>query len=294
MDWRIPFAPLVRRLLSTAALATLLLVWLADVGLLRAGAERGGGVPLTAWLSVLLTGPLAACALPDHPRLPALTLRVRALGIAALSLAVTLAAPWQGSAPANWGVLESLALLVLLVRVFAEVRAPGLLAAVLTVALLLQPLRLRDTGAFFGGLYVLAAALAGALVLGASVRSSARRSREALSEERRALARDVHDLLGHHVTGIIVQAHAALRIGERRRIEETLESIARGGTESLDAMRALVRVLREETPREATDPLTEIQALLARHDPVPHFEANLAARSGPLPPVLSVPWCGSR
>jgi signal transduction histidine kinase len=67
--------------------------------------------------------------------------------------------------------------------------------------------------------------------------------------ERMALARELHDVVAHHVTGIVVQAQAALLVAERNPevAVPALERIERSGTEALTAMRTLVGSLRDGT-----------------------------------------------
>ena len=67
--------------------------------------------------------------------------------------------------------------------------------------------------------------------------------------ERMALARELHDVVAHHVTGIVVQAQAALMVaGKNPDVAlPALEKIERSGTEALTAMRTLVGSLREGT-----------------------------------------------
>jgi signal transduction histidine kinase len=67
--------------------------------------------------------------------------------------------------------------------------------------------------------------------------------------ERMALARELHDVVAHHVTGIVVQAQAALMVAEKNPdvAVPALEKIERSGTEALAAMRTLVGSLRDGT-----------------------------------------------
>jgi signal transduction histidine kinase len=67
--------------------------------------------------------------------------------------------------------------------------------------------------------------------------------------ERMALARELHDVVAHHVTGIVVQAQAALMVAEKNPgvAVPALEKIERSGTEALTAMRTLVGSLRDGT-----------------------------------------------
>ncbi|MFC5290631.1 sensor histidine kinase [Actinokineospora guangxiensis] len=62
--------------------------------------------------------------------------------------------------------------------------------------------------------------------------------------ERMALARELHDVVAHHVTGIVVQAQAAQLVADPVRTAEALGRIERSGTEALAAMRMLVGSMR--------------------------------------------------
>jgi len=65
-------------------------------------------------------------------------------------------------------------------------------------------------------------------------------------DERLDLARELHDLVAHYVTGIVVQAQAGQMVAGRRpeAAEGALASIERAGIDALDAMRRLVGALR--------------------------------------------------
>lgn len=73
--------------------------------------------------------------------------------------------------------------------------------------------------------------------------------REAQQEERMALARELHDVVAHHVTGIVVQSQAARIVADNdpAAVAKALELIEHSGTEALTAMRRLVGTMREGT-----------------------------------------------
>ncbi|MCR3720503.1 MULTISPECIES: sensor histidine kinase [Prauserella salsuginis group] len=72
---------------------------------------------------------------------------------------------------------------------------------------------------------------------------------EAQTAERMALARELHDVVAHHVTGIVVQAQAVRIVAEQNPhvVADSLGQIETAGTEALAAMRRLVRSMRGET-----------------------------------------------
>lgn len=108
----------------------------------------------------------------------------------------------------------------------------------------------------------------GVLGVGAGVLLRMReRSRAALAaaaeerarrDERLDMARELHDVVAHHVTGMLVQAQTALVVGEqdKARAYEMLPGIVDGGTDALGAMRAMVRTLRDNGTAAATSDLT--------------------------------------
>jgi signal transduction histidine kinase len=77
---------------------------------------------------------------------------------------------------------------------------------------------------------------------------------DARSAERMELARELHDVIAHHVTGIVVAAQAAGVVARTRpeEVGRALESIEHAGTDALGAMRSMVGVLRGQQDPDAT------------------------------------------
>ncbi|MFI0464800.1 sensor histidine kinase [Saccharopolyspora sp. 5N102] len=77
---------------------------------------------------------------------------------------------------------------------------------------------------------------------------------DAQQAERMALARELHDVVAHHVTGIVVQAQAAQMVAEKnpKAATDALARIADSGTEALTAMRRLVASMRGAEPAGAS------------------------------------------
>ncbi|ANN14287.1 two-component sensor histidine kinase [Amycolatopsis orientalis] len=131
-------------------------------------------------------------------------------------------------------------------------------------------------------------AIAGLLLLGISVAIGlALRSRDsertqviqsaisdAQTSERMALARELHDVVAHHVTGIVVQAQAAKMMGETNPqvAVEAMGRIEDAGVEALAAMRRLVRSMRGDAPagssefseQATTDLAADLRTLIER------------------------------
>ena len=81
-------------------------------------------------------------------------------------------------------------------------------------------------------------------------RGTERRAHEerARQTERLSIARDLHDVVAHEVTGIVVQAQALRHVAERdpSAVREALPQIEEAGTRALESMRGLVSGLREQ------------------------------------------------
>ncbi|MEV5610472.1 sensor histidine kinase [Streptomyces sp. NPDC052225] len=97
--------------------------------------------------------------------------------------------------------------------------------------------------------------------------SEAERTRRTLLEERARIARELHDVVAHHMSVITVQADSApYRLhGLSGEVREEFESIAAGARESLTEMRRLLAVLRsEETQGDLTPQpgLAQLQQLV--------------------------------
>lgn len=98
---------------------------------------------------------------------------------------------------------------------------------------------------------------------------------DAQTSERMALARELHDVVAHHVTGIVVQAQAAKMMGGQNPAlaMEALGRIEEAGTEALVAMRRLVRSMRshaDSTEQATTDLDADLRRLAeAAHHGVP-------------------------
>ncbi|MEU3693628.1 sensor histidine kinase [Streptomyces narbonensis] len=129
-----------------------------------------------------------------------------------------------------------------------------------------------------GGFAILVAAAAG----GAAFRYRAESWRRALdqvrTQERVGLARELHDMVAHHVSAIAVQAQAGRAMAGQRpeAALETLAVIEGEASRTLAEMRAMVRVLRDGAPAEyAPQPGVADLVSLARRDPVPVVDVEL-------------------
>jgi signal transduction histidine kinase len=92
-------------------------------------------------------------------------------------------------------------------------------------------------------------------------------------DERLELARELHDVVAHHVTGVVLQAQAA-RVVRRKhpeRLDESLAGIEAAGTDALSAMRRVVGLLRDTDDAAPATPgpeqLGELVERFTRHGP---------------------------
>jgi signal transduction histidine kinase len=147
-----------------------------------------------------------------------------------------------------------------------------------------------------------AALLVGAAV-GAAVRSrreaAEQRARRALVEERLRIARDVHDLVAHHIAVVTVQAGVAAHLLTERpdAAAGALDHVRSASAGVLEELGTLLSVLRDadapETPTEPTPGLADLDRLLdsfaaaglrvdhtvsGRAEPVPDGVATAAYR----------------
>ncbi|MCX5174668.1 sensor histidine kinase [Streptomyces virginiae] len=229
---------------SLAACVLLAAAW-ADV---RAGAFTGSVSPALLALSAALVG-VALVPLPlfEEPR-PF----VHVGGAAATASLVCSAALHLGhdaaGAPSAHPAFEPVALLVVLA--FVTRRGPAAsgapVALLLVAAVVLRPL---STGVREDSLIVaLGLTLVAVLVVGASVTArlvvAVRRQRAHRTrlEQRIELARDLHDYVAHHVSGIVVQAQGARAVAARRPdlVLPALQRIEETGAETLASMRRMV------------------------------------------------------
>ena len=85
-----------------------------------------------------------------------------------------------------------------------------------------------------------------------------REARHAVEAERFRIARELHDVVAHHVSAMTVRARAGRHVAQRdpKAAEEALAYIAEAGTETLTAMGALVGTLRGQEAQDGSDVLS--------------------------------------
>jgi signal transduction histidine kinase len=119
--------------------------------------------------------------------------------------------------------------------------------------------------------------------------------RAVVAEERNRIARELHDVVGHHVSVMTVQAAAAQRTFDRdpRRARESMAAIETTGREALAEMRRIVGVLR--TADQADHDLAplpgvgEIDRLVEQvREAGLDVAVNIDGTPAPLPPGIDV------
>jgi len=160
------------------------------------------------------------------------------------------------------------------------------LAVVLVATVIGMVAGARGPADVIGGSAVVVASAMG----GAAFRYRAESWRRALdqirSQERVGLARELHDMVAHHVSAIAVQAQAGRTLAGQRP-EAALEALAvieGEASRTLAEMRAMVRVLRDGAPTEyAPQPGVADLVSLARREPVPIVDVEVPGDLDELP-----------
>ncbi|MGW4565941.1 sensor histidine kinase [Streptomyces sp. NPDC004561] len=254
-------------------LTYLLVGWLA-YGIALGGAEElshsYGLTPDVAFLSTFLQA--AAVVLALWRPVPAWGLSLSAATFTALlarqnMLAFQLQGPdWPWATPTLLAHLAVLLLLALRVRFRGTVAALG--GTVLVTAVVegfIGALRYSPTGRVAVGLFAVTA------VIGAALRSRSvartelvqqttitaeERARRTVLEERSRIARELHDVVAHHMSVISIQAQVAPHLVENpsEELKENLAGIRNNALEALTELRRVLGVLRAEGPDGSDGP----------------------------------------
>lgn len=199
------------------------------------------------------------------------------LAAAGASLAFTTAVHLRADHGAStaYGAFEPIALLIVLAFT-ARRGAPPFLTAVATTALIAavvsRPLavEVREGSVLVAFVSTLVAvAVAGAAVTARLVVADRlQREYRIRLEQRVRLARDLHDYVAHHVTGIVVQAQGAGAIAGKRPdlVPAALRRIEDTGAEALVSLRRMVGALRADdsgAPLTPSGGMTGVRSLVA-------------------------------
>ena len=99
------------------------------------------------------------------------------------------------------------------------------------------------------------------------VQESEERTRSAIAEERTRIARELHDVIAHAVSVVVLQARGARRLvaPDQDDVRNALDTIERSASEALTEMRRLLSLLREQDERLTLAPqpsLSRVSALV--------------------------------
>ncbi|MDA0636435.1 histidine kinase [Nonomuraea sp. MCN248] len=277
----------IRRLSELAMLGWLGMLLLADLAV----AIGQGGLQ---WL-VFACGVAGVVAVVLRRRRP----RVETYAVMlCLSFAVSLLMGASGTTGVP-GAAETGVLLVLILGVLRHVE-PVKDAAMLTVAglivLMAESIARASSEEALVFSFLLFAGWSSIAGVGGYLRFQQERRDEAVRSVRRAerleLARELHDLVAHHITGIVVQAQAARTVAAAKpeAVLPALDAIATAGGDALTAMRRMVTVLRaEEAARTPGSSLADLRLLTERFSaegPKVAFEIGSGLGDGTLPPEV--------
>ncbi|WP_332667421.1 sensor histidine kinase [Aeromicrobium sp.] len=163
----------------------------------------------------------------------------------------------------------------------------GLILLWLPLTTIADPTSLADTvGAY--AFFLFAAALGAAIRYRAKIRI--RDIEQAKALEREQLARELHDTVAHHVSGIAIQAQAgrAIAASHPERAVEALAIIEDAATRTLTELRAIVGVLRASQDTEfAPQPgVAEVEQLATDGRTRPCVEVTLSGEFDDLSPAV--------
>ncbi|MEE6257843.1 sensor histidine kinase [Plantactinospora sonchi] len=124
----------------------------------------------------------------------------------------------------------------------------------------------------------------------AAERRTEEEARRRATEERLRIARELHDVLGHHLSLINVQASAALHRPDPERSAQALTAIKQTSRETLRELRTTLGMLRQEgdaptTPPPSLSRLDELVSMAERSGLVIHTELDGASA---LPPEVDL------
>lgn len=167
--------------------------------------------------------------------------------------------------------------------------ASGLVVILLWLAItnVADPVTLREAVAAYG-FFLFAAALGAAIRYRAKIR--VRDIDQAKDREREQLARELHDTVAHHVSGIAIQAQAGRAIADSHpeRAVEALATIEDAATRTLTELRAIVGVLRASQESEFAPQrgVAEVQELATDGLTSPWVTVTLSGEVDDLSPAV--------
>ncbi|WP_199272530.1 sensor histidine kinase [Streptomyces broussonetiae] len=275
---------------ALAARRTNVLLGLAFAAVLAATAYQRADAGRRDWLLDCGTGAVvcAVALLRERDRLVAV-----AVGL--VVAAADVLASSRGYLTGQPGVAASLALAVLAgsaVRVLPLGRAVVVAAAGLAVTTLG---RLATTSTAVGSFHIGVQGWLVGLGTGLVLRFLEHRRQATVEavrrDERLALARELHDVVAHHVSGIVMHTHAAQIMLRKQpdHLGAALADIERSGTDAMDAMRRVVALLRDAEDGAAVtagpEQLIDLVRRFEEHGPA--VDLRLPPGAPTWPPVVT-------
>jgi signal transduction histidine kinase len=244
--------------------------WLFFDGVTAAGVDKGW-----VWFGTLAVGVCVAGVVLLRRREGVDAVRVAAVAYG-LSLLLTLASLLLQVPSMTF--VEQLALAVVTVAALRRAGDRTALAVCgAAVIAIVGSAAFRPELAGTGSVFTMLSALGwgGTIAIGLVLREAEARRRnqlaDARSAERMDLARELHDVVAHQVTGIVVAAQAAAVVARTSpdEVDKALFAIENAGAEALTAMRRMVGVLRgqEEGARTPGADLADVAEMVRRFDP---------------------------
>ena len=237
---------------------------------------------------LLVIAALAAVAPLPWRRIHPILAVALAFGILTVVDIVRILSGSQGALP--FGVSATLVLTYALFRWGSGREAAGglaLIVAWLTATLVADSTSLAETVAGYA-FFLFAAALGAAIRYRARIRI--RDIDQAQAREREQLARELHDTVAHHVSGIAIQAQAgrAVATAHPERAIEALATIEDAATRTLTELRAMVGVLRASHDTEfAPQPgVADVRQLATDGQARPVVEVTISGEVAELPPAV--------
>lgn len=208
------------------------------------------------------------------------------LAVVEVAAALYLAGGLSNSGPTNLGLAVALYTVASRTERRVSLRLAGLVAGLNALILVVNIALGRPQSV--AGLFVVLALVVGSWSLGDNMRTRraylaeleerARRlereqeenAQRAVEEERTRIARELHDVVAHHISAIAVQAGAGTEIAERdpRRAGEALRFIQETSREALVEMRTMLNVLHSTgepgTDRAPQPSLAQVERLIGQ------------------------------
>lgn len=271
---------------------------------------RPSDPPLRVWRDWALVGVLVPVALLEGVLRPDLPWRVVSVAVT-VGLVPTLL--WRRSRPllvvvivfgttslapllTGGDPMETYTMGYLLLVVYSLVRWGSGREAVIGFAIMLVAVHLSIVFDRLAPADVVAAfaVMFSAVALGGALRYRARARMRELDQvkmlEREQLARDLHDIVAHHVSAMAIRAQAGLATSASRpnAANEALHVIEAEASRALAEMRAMVRVLRRNQPADLAPGrrVADLRQLASPGTPGPSVDVEIPDDLGDLPPSV--------